>query len=379
METNELNDEGFADYAILKQKKKKGKAKVEHGLKEFEPTESPEQEQKIEASRQAMFEVLGEKRFVSSKNVSKGVLDRNRHVVTVHTTRGPHFQSVGRSINGLITLSLEEACFLMNMEALEVTDDLEMSVTFRDIYTAVCNASDGWCTFDRYQTYSYLKRLGYIVQRTTQQANVPTLGSTALFPLTAQFIQYCSYFFSKALAIVRRIWINRFASRWSLQCTHIRPLLPQYPGLTTYASVFSILQIIPSSTPKTLNQLSKFTIDFNVYKPLPGWKKTDPGMPAFRVSVCNANNPFPNPKELQMLLESNRLLCRSSDSNAQEESSCVISVVDGSEGICSFVRFNKGIREQVIPDIELSFMWICGNDASVGDIWLHPTHDDQEL
>lgn len=98
-----------------------------------------------------MFEVLEEKRFVSSKNVSKGVLDRSKHVVTVHTTRGPHFQSVGRSINGLITLSLEEACFLMNMDALEVTDESDMPVTFRDIYMAVCNASDGWCSFDRYQ------------------------------------------------------------------------------------------------------------------------------------------------------------------------------------------------------------------------------------
>jgi hypothetical protein len=98
-----------------------------------------------------MFEVLEEKRFVSSKSVSRGVWDRNMHVVTVHTTRGPHFQSIGRSVNGRITLYLEEACFLMNMSSLEVTDELETPITFRDMYTAVLNASDGWCSYDRYQ------------------------------------------------------------------------------------------------------------------------------------------------------------------------------------------------------------------------------------
>ncbi|CAM0141255.1 unnamed protein product [Umbelopsis sp. WA50703] len=355
METDELNDEGFADYAILRQKKKKGKAKAEQGLKDFEPNESLEQEKKVQASRQAMFEVLEEKRFVSSKSVSRGVWDRNMHVVTVHTTRGPHFQSIGRSVNGRITLYLEEACFLMNMSSLEVTDELETPITFRDMYTAVLNASDGWCSYDRYQTYAYLKRLGYIVLRTPHQVNVPTLHSTALFPLTAQFIQYCSSLFRNALSAVKRIWHYGFSNFWQLQCTHIRPLLPRYPGLTNYASVFSMLQIIPLSTPKVVNRFSRFTIDFDVYKPLPGWKKTNPGMPAFRVSACNASNPFPTPAELHMLLETNRSICRTSNSSTREDSSCVISVVDGSEGICSFVRFNKGIREQTIPDVNNKF------------------------
>lgn len=248
------------------------------------------------------------------------------------------------------------------------------------------------------QTFSYLKRLGYIVLRTTHQtthqANVPTLWSTALFPLTAQFIQYCSYFFSKALANVKRIWINQFVSRWPLQCTKIRPLLPRYPSLTSYGKpVFNAMYTIfeqvsllflcsicifnianyPFIYLKICGSTFKIHFRFQCLQTFARLEK-DRSWNAGISSIClqvrltillilppftsvltkslqSANTPFPNPTELQMLLERNRLLCRSVDSKATEESSCVISVVDGSEGICSFVRFNKGIREQVIPNM----------------------------
>ncbi|GAB5585426.1 tRNA-splicing endonuclease subunit sen54 [Umbelopsis nana] len=62
------NEEGFADYSALKQKIRKGKDVSWQGQKDFEPDESTSQCEKLQASRNAMFEVLAEKRPISGKN-----------------------------------------------------------------------------------------------------------------------------------------------------------------------------------------------------------------------------------------------------------------------------------------------------------------------
>lgn len=132
-------------------RKGKGKDLSWQGQKDFEPDQSRSQDEKLQASRNAMLEALAEKRTVSSKNLSKGILDSELQVIQVHTPRGNHFQSIGRSVKGLLTLYLEEACFLMNMGALEVEDASGNSVTFRDMYSSILNSTDGWCSFERYQ------------------------------------------------------------------------------------------------------------------------------------------------------------------------------------------------------------------------------------
>jgi hypothetical protein len=69
--------------------------------------------------------------------------------------------------------------------------------------------------------------------------------------------------------------------------------------------------------------------------------------------LFRANEPFPTPVGLQHLLYDNRALCKTQSqkhpSNAEsEDSTFVISVVDGSEGICSFIRFKEEDRLQLI-------------------------------
>jgi tRNA-splicing endonuclease subunit sen54 N-term len=100
-----------------------------------------------------MFEALTEKRLVSAKNISKGVLDRDSQLVLVRAPRGNYFQSIGRSVKGTLTLYLEEACFLMNVGQLQIEDYEGISISFRDLYVAVLNSADGWCSFERYQVH----------------------------------------------------------------------------------------------------------------------------------------------------------------------------------------------------------------------------------
>jgi hypothetical protein len=130
---------------------RKGKDISWQGQKDFEPDNSIEQLGKLQASHNAMFEALEGKRLVSAKSISKGVLDRDSQLVLIRAPRGNHFQSIGRSVKGALTLYLEEACFLMNAGQLQVEDPEGNYISFRDLYTAVLNSSDGWCSFERYQ------------------------------------------------------------------------------------------------------------------------------------------------------------------------------------------------------------------------------------
>jgi hypothetical protein len=130
---------------------RKGKDVSWQGQKDFEPDESTSQCEKLQASRTAMFEVLAEKRPISGKSMSRGVLDDKLQVVTIHAPRGNHFQSIGRSVKGLLTLYLEEACFLVNIGVLELEGPSGRPLSFRNIYTAILNSADGWCSFERYQ------------------------------------------------------------------------------------------------------------------------------------------------------------------------------------------------------------------------------------
>jgi hypothetical protein len=71
---------------------------------------------------------------------------------------------MGFAHQGQITLFLEEAAFLVARNALLVVDQ-DRSVTFEDFCQMICEEKDSWITYEKYQVYAYLKRLGFIVLR----------------------------------------------------------------------------------------------------------------------------------------------------------------------------------------------------------------------
>jgi hypothetical protein len=71
---------------------------------------------------------------------------------------------MGFAHQGQITLFPEEAAFLVARNALVVVDQ-DASVTFEDFCQIMCEEKDGWITYEKYQVYAYLKRLGFIVMR----------------------------------------------------------------------------------------------------------------------------------------------------------------------------------------------------------------------
>lgn len=71
---------------------------------------------------------------------------------------------MGFAHQGQITLYPEEAAFLVARNAL-VAVDQDVSLSFEHFCQMMCEERDGWITYEKYQAYAYLKRLGYIVLR----------------------------------------------------------------------------------------------------------------------------------------------------------------------------------------------------------------------
>ncbi|KAL7332689.1 hypothetical protein PS15p_201705 [Mucor circinelloides] len=264
------NDEVLVDYAQLLGKKSK---KPKRGEK-ANISNQLDQEQLIK-SRQALFECITQKVAIP-KNASQGQLNASfPYYTTITKSKGTHLHTMGFSHQGAITLFPEEAAFLMARNALTVTQHELDPIQFEDYCQLMCECCDGWITFDRYQVYAYLKRLGYIVMR-SKKLPIATNPQTEKEPSTPSLFKL---FFDTITH-----WIQPLQSRplvWDYRCTG-------------YPQIYSTLQIIPSS-PWYRPFYSSLcpTFDWDVYKPRPGWKKKDPGEPDFRVVVKSIHEPMP--------------------------------------------------------------------------------------
>jgi hypothetical protein len=88
------------------------------------------------------------------------------HWTSISVNKGTHLRTMGFSQKGSITLFPEEAAFLVSRDALVVTNENDQVLGFQDFCEILCDdETDGWISFDKYQVYAYLKRLGYIVLR----------------------------------------------------------------------------------------------------------------------------------------------------------------------------------------------------------------------
>ncbi|CAO3624122.1 unnamed protein product [Mucor fragilis] len=190
---------------------------------------------------------------------------------------------MGFSHQGAITLFPEEAAFLVARNALTVTKHTADPVCFEDYCQLMCERCDGWITFDKYQVYAYLKRLGYIVMR-AKKLRMVAKQTAEKEPDVPSMLKL---FFD---AITD--WIQPLQSRplvWDYRCT-------------SYPQIYSTLQIVPS-TPwyKPFYTSLCPTFDWDVYKPRPGWKKKDPGEPDFRVVVKSVHEAMPTLYEQNQL------------------------------------------------------------------------------
>ncbi|KAI9254522.1 hypothetical protein BDA99DRAFT_159910 [Phascolomyces articulosus] len=222
--------------------------------------------------------------------MSHGTLDRTSGLTTVSRHRGTYFRVMGHTVKGALTLYLEEAAWLINMNVLRVPE-----AGLEDYFGLMFTRTDHWITYEKYQVYAYLRRLGYIVQRsTTTTFSTPVATSLGSSSLSFSFwARRCQGLIHTAIHFIKRILIYCFGTK---------PLVrnKQY---STFESVYSALKFIPSSPwykPFSIQEQTPL-FDWDIYRPNPQWKKRDPGVPDFRVVVTSSRGAIPSLAKYQQI------------------------------------------------------------------------------
>jgi len=211
------------------------------------------------------------------------------------------------------------AIFLSNEEfELFLNDHNEMSfdydaklvsLSLGHIYTLAFDGDSR--LMDSYIVYAYLKRHGYLIQsfrrldaedqysRYKQLQIHTTFSSLILKSATSAFrYLFSGSFFTTIHTKLQNLGILAFSSFHDL---HFRT-----KHYFNYTSVFQTLKLTPSYSSldslKTVSEKSKYSIDFNVWKPTPNFSKKNPPKPDFHICVVNTDHTtFPELKDIQGL------------------------------------------------------------------------------
>ncbi|KAJ2913372.1 hypothetical protein MD484_g7035, partial [Candolleomyces efflorescens] len=269
-----------------------------------------------------MFETLKATRTTSSKVISYGLWHPDLSRVEVTVMKGIHFSSMGHSVprstvdedgaertQKRLELLPEEAIYLIERGTMFCWKESDVRLeglggvpmTVQQAYSEMIGKAD--LTLEKFQVYSYLKRLGYVVTRTRPpNEHYP---AAAPFPTRTSHNSIFRYF--KRLmggfsTILCRIF-NKF-DWW-------HPLRINGFSLSnkSYGSVYRSMRFIRSGHSVALNSNSPpsppspYQIFYNLYKPSTPFKKSSPSPPDFQMVVVNSarTTPMPTLQELSDL------------------------------------------------------------------------------
>lgn len=281
---------------------------LRRGEKDFEPEHSVDQSSKLERARNAMYKAISEPRGHSLKQrlfavYVEGEGDGAR--VFVPHPRGNYFKDMGKSKNyagvqGGVVLSSWETLYLVERGSMVCyygnvkyqryldTKSTEKEAFDYDSLTILSlqHLQNLLCTtpmvIEKYQTYSYLKRLGYLI------------------------LEYQSW---DKYRQIRREEIQNFNFVQFLKNNLLNKSPKIYDPRKHYFSYTSVFQsLIFINHYSRFDSLSgsflsaKYHIDFCCWKPTPKFSKKDPPLPDFHISVVNINKtPFPTLADIQAL------------------------------------------------------------------------------
>lgn len=100
-------------------------------------------------------------RFVISKARWRGDLG----MAEVVEKKGKLWVTTGITRNGKLFCTMEETLYLVEIGALQVSDDDDAPLVLRDVYKKTSQARNGNLEWDSFEVYKNLKGLGYIVGR----------------------------------------------------------------------------------------------------------------------------------------------------------------------------------------------------------------------
>ncbi|KAL1693761.1 tRNA-splicing endonuclease subunit sen54 N-term-domain-containing protein [Schizophyllum commune] len=296
------------------------------GEKEFEPAEgggSGLQKHVLERSRNAMFDILRTTRVIANKSMSYAIWHPALARAEVLVAHGVHFSNMGHSaprpyvdeegvtkVHKRLELLPEEAIYLIERGALfcslvdapkiEVTgmeDAAGPPMTVQQAYTEMIGREG--LTLEKFQVYSYLKRLGYVVTRANppdenypmpsphkavaRSSTATTRNAGGLIAALYSLVRRClAHFWNRDLDWWHPLTVNRWLGKWG-----------------GYAHIYRSLRFIPNGhdialRPSNPDQRQKekdaspYHVFYNIYKPMTAFKKSSPPPPDYQVVVVNA-------------------------------------------------------------------------------------------
>lgn len=132
------------------------------GQKEFLPSGSEQQSQRLQHSLEEHWTLLAEERVERLGNLVNAVWSPEEKLVELQSPAGKFWQTMGFSERGKQYLQPEEALYLMECGNVQVFyRDLPLSI--QDGYERFLSSDT--VTLHQYQVFGHLKRLGYVVNR----------------------------------------------------------------------------------------------------------------------------------------------------------------------------------------------------------------------
>ncbi|PPQ75623.1 hypothetical protein CVT26_001579 [Gymnopilus dilepis] len=316
------------------------------GEKEFEPRGAGGtnlQQHVLERSRSAMFQTLRSTRTISSKAISYATWHPDIARTHVTVARGIHFSNMGhsapRSIVGedgteklqkRLELLPEEAIYLIERGSLFCWKYMDLKLgqvpglsevegspmSVQQAFSEMIGKED--LTLEKFQAgflfstspfvYAYLKRLGYVVTRTSPpDPYYPLPPRPVLTKYAPSIMDRLKSLFPSWLSTVSRAILGAF-NWW-------RPLRISkwLHHDKNYSALFRSLRFMPAGHSVPLNfsqsvletrESTAYRIFYNLYKPSTPFKKSAPPPPDFQIVVVNARTtPMPTIQELTDLFD----------------------------------------------------------------------------
>lgn len=317
------------------------------GEKDFEPDGTLKQQDVLETSRQAMYQVLSSWRDPSAKTIVSASWDPINGLARVHHERGTHFRTLGKADSrGILHLNGEETLYLFERGSLELYDENNQRMDLPQAYLAcIPHCPNG--AVESFQCYAYLKRAGFIVVRHVNHHEALSKTADETYGETTSEVH--SKMADETYGATRLKTFNLKDRLLPIYRLFIRPSgLVLSHRYFSFAALYSSLRLISNQRvgQPDDNQEIKHTrhnhipIVYDLYKTRPAFKKSNPGPPDFYLTIFDAHETrLPSASELNALYLPQPQVAHKKNMQAQIKlgtGQIVMAVV--SNGMVSFIQ-----------------------------------------
>ncbi|KAG0615329.1 hypothetical protein M758_5G032300 [Ceratodon purpureus] len=250
------------------------------------------------------YGVTSDTRLRFRKDMSVAQWDADRGTAEVVVKKGKSWTVTGFTRRSQHFAFIEEVVFMVEQGSLELREG-DRVINLLEAYSLVSSPLYG-CSWDNYQVYSYLRKLGYIVGRhnvlwTLSKKRPPVLPAQ-LENLTVQFAEV-----EVSDGAQHDDGICEMLSEVSLQSERVQSktafgseTVAELPAMSSSDGASEVRTIKELQDPKSRS--SGLTLMYDVHLPDGRFKKSSPGIPAF--SLCSASRHPPHRSEVRALEQS---------------------------------------------------------------------------